>query len=204
MEIQTRPICPDGSHARWARFSDDHCNNGIPDPELEMLELRTEFVGLCMIIKSTGSPTAKDIGSMAFWCDGVKPESTPSASDEKSKPGTPEIEDEDNSQPGNVNDGEGTENPVGEEPIEKPVKEPAKEPARKNGGGGILQFLFFIFMFSLVMGLMLLLTVLTWICKYGGSVGKVFEFVGVSYNFVCSNGVNTDCLVESCETQKWS
>ncbi|KAF2668006.1 hypothetical protein BT63DRAFT_457307 [Microthyrium microscopicum] len=50
-------------------------------------------------------------------------------------------------------------------------------PTGGNGnGGGILQFLLVLFLIFMVFSLMLLLTVFTWVRKYGGSVGKVFDF----------------------------
>lgn len=62
------------------------------------------------------------------------------------------------------------------------VKAPAKgRPGNNNGGGSIWGFLLIIlliFMFSI---LALVLSVLAWVRRYGGSVGQVFEMVKVRF-----------------------
>lgn len=49
-----------------------------------------------------------------------------------------------------------------------------------NHGGGILQFLLVLTLIIMMSLLILIVTVFTWVRKYGGSVGKLIEFARVS------------------------
>jgi hypothetical protein len=60
------------------------------------------------------------------------------------------------------------------------ITQAVTEPAQNAGKGSVLHFFAIIAIFFLLFSLMLVLTVLAWIRKYGGSVGKIIEVVTVS------------------------
>jgi len=50
------------------------------------------------------------------------------------------------------------------------------EHGRNGGSGGIMQFLLVLTLIIMMLFLMLVLSIFTWVRKYGGSVGKLIEF----------------------------
>jgi hypothetical protein len=55
-----------------------------------------------------------------------------------------------------------------------------REHGRNGGGGSIMHFLLILTLIVMMSSLMLVLSIFTWVRKYGGSVGKLIEFARVS------------------------
>jgi hypothetical protein len=235
LEIKTAATCANGTRAQWARFPEKGCGYGTLDAKFGLVELEDKDINTCLDFMK--------IGSMAFWCDGVK-ESSPDDKDDGKKP-----ENDDKSKKGSVSESacmvgkapfwnhpkadtcvnlkteklevtsaavcaNGTESTLalyketgclGGPSEFRAVKraeskeclnvegmksfafyctgkgiERGRETGRNGGGGGIMHFLLVLTLIIMVFFLMTMLTVLTWVRKYGGSVGKLIEFARVS------------------------
>jgi hypothetical protein len=242
LEIKTAATCANGTRAQWARFPEKGCGYGTLDAEFGLVELEDKDVGTCLDVM--------DIGSMAFWCDGVKKSSPEDEGndDNENKP-----EDEDKSQKGSVSESacmvgkapfwnhppadtcvnlktdklqvfssaicangtestlalyEGTGCPGAPSEFRAVTKEELKscldvagmnsfafyctgkgiersrerEPVRHGGSGGIMHFLLVLTLIIMMSFLMMILSILVWVRKYGGSVGRVIEFARVSFS----------------------
>jgi hypothetical protein len=90
LEIKTAATCANGTRAQWARFPEKGCGYGTLDAEFGLVELEDKDIGTCLDVM--------EIGSMAFWCDGVK-KSSPDDRDEGQKP-----EDNDKTKDGSVSE----------------------------------------------------------------------------------------------------
>jgi hypothetical protein len=67
LQIKTPAVCANGTRAQWARFTNKTCGNGTLDEYWGLVPLVERDIGACLDIMK--------VGSMAFWCDGVKPKS---------------------------------------------------------------------------------------------------------------------------------
>lgn len=67
--------------------------------------------------------------------------------------------------------------------IEGPPESPSN-PSQPRQGGGVMQFLLVLSLICMMFFLMLVLSILTWVRRYGGSVGKLIEFFQVSFPYV--------------------
>jgi len=232
LEIKTAATCANGTRAQWARFPEKGCGYGTLDAEFGLVELEDKDIGTCLDVM--------EIGSMAFWCHGVK-KSNPDDEDDVKKP-----EDEDKSKKGTVSESacmigkapfwnhpkadtcvnlksekmevssaaicaNGTQSTLalyketgclGAPSEFRDVKEEesraclnvegmnsfafyctgegiersrGREHGRNGGGGGIMQFLLVLTLIIMMFLLMLVLSIFTWVRKYGGSVGKLIE-----------------------------
>jgi hypothetical protein len=94
LEIKTAATCTNGTRAQWARFPEKGCGYGTLDAEFGLVDLEDKDIGTCLDVI--------DIGSMAFWCDGVK-KSSPDDEDEGKKP-EDEDKDKDKSETGTVSE----------------------------------------------------------------------------------------------------
>lgn len=90
LEIKSAATCANGTRAQWARFPEKGCGDGILDVEFGLVELEDKDIGTCLDVMK--------IGSMAFWCDGVK-KSSPNDRDDERKP-----EEEDKTKDGSVSE----------------------------------------------------------------------------------------------------
>jgi len=230
LEIKSAATCANGTRAQWARFPEKGCGYGTLDAEFGLVELEDKYIGTCLDVMK--------IGSMAFWCDGVK-KSSPDDEDDEKKP-----EDEDKSEKGSVSESacmtgkapfwnhpkadtcvelksekmrissaaicaNGTQSTLalyketgclGAPSEFRAVKAESKEclniegmnsfafycsgegiersrGKENSGSGGIMHFLLVLTLIIMVLSLMLVLSILSWIQKYGGSMSKLIEIV---------------------------
>jgi hypothetical protein len=263
LEIKSAATCANGTRAQWARFPEKGCGYGTLDAEFGLVDLENKDINTCLDVMN--------IGSMAFWCNGVK-KSSPD--EEKQPEDEDEDEDKDKSAKGSVSESACM---VGKAPFWKhPTADtcvdlrseklqvttaavcangtrstlalykktgclgaPSEfreleaesskcldvegmngfafycagegierskdgEQGGKGGSGGIMQFLLVLTLIIMVSFLMLVLTIFTWVRKYGGSVGKLIELARVSSPFVFQVNTYTDILVlESREAKRW-
>jgi hypothetical protein len=79
-----------------------------------------------------------------------------------------------------------------------------REPGQHHGGGGIMQFLLVLTLIIMMSCLMLICSVLVWVRKYGGSIGKLIELARVScIPFLSLVHTYTNCfLSEPCGAQR--
>lgn len=230
LQIKTAAICANGTQAKWARFPEKGCGHGSLDPDFGLVDLRDDQIGECLDFMK--------IGSMAFWCDGVK-----RTDPDDEKDGDKTDGDKDKMKKGSVsesscmvgkapfwshhlpdkcvdlksdsiqistmatcangtestfawykgvgchgeptfNDDEASKTCVDADGMGsfafyctgEGIERADKGKGSNGNGGGFLQF--FLVLTLIVMGsiLILVLSILTWVRKYGGSVGKLIEF----------------------------
>jgi hypothetical protein len=258
--IKTAATCANGTRAQWARFPETGCGYGTLDAEFGLVELEDKDIGTCL--------DTRGVGSMSFWCNGVKKSNPSNETDEK------EPEDVDKSKKGSVSESacmprkapswkhtkadtcvnltyekmsvysaavcvNGTQSTLALYKAIGCLGTPAEfraiteeetkvcidveemnsyafyctgeglgrsrdsEPNRNGGGGGSIgHFFLIIILIITTFFLMLLFTILTWVKKYGGSLGKLIEFARVSHSpRIVQVNINTDIRLEPREAQ---
>jgi hypothetical protein len=71
MRVLEPAICKNGTRAQLARFQDDHCGGGTISWKYGLVDINDDDVGGCV---STGPIDSRvGIGSVAFWCDELRP-----------------------------------------------------------------------------------------------------------------------------------
>ncbi len=87
IKITKAAQCANGTRARWARFDDKKCGYGELSPKYGLVDLQDAEIGKCL---PTYLPDKEKMGSMAFWCDGVKKSDPTAPENEEPKPKTGE------------------------------------------------------------------------------------------------------------------
>jgi hypothetical protein len=259
LEIKTAATCANGTRAQWARFREPGCGYGTLDDEYGLVELEDKDIGTCLDIMK--------IGSMAFWCEGVK-KSSPEDEDDKKKPGDEKKQkkgstSESACMPGKAPfwkhpepdtcvdlgynkllvssaaicaDGKQSRLALYKEtgcrhaPSEYRTlqEEDSKrclnvegmnsfafyctgkgiERSRgvgHGGRGGMIHFLLVVTVVVMILSLILVISVLTWVRRYGGSLSRLVDFAKVSYtSHFLADKKNTDfLLLEPRQAKQW-
>jgi hypothetical protein len=72
IQIQKPAVCANGTRAKWARYEDDKCGHGHFPAKYGLMDIRDADIGKCLSTGPVSSPTK--VRSIAFWCDGLKPQ----------------------------------------------------------------------------------------------------------------------------------